>query len=73
MITVLLIFNLILVFWIFVLNLKAKEHATEVADIIRWNAYLETVLKDSQILVFNTKKGKHGEYEINNKLIDFLK
>ncbi|MEK7653805.1 MAG: hypothetical protein AAB345_00795 [Patescibacteria group bacterium] len=64
---------IVLLVWILVLSIQTKEIKKTLDDVVRWSAYLETVIKDSQILVLNPEKGKHGEYEVNKKIAELLK
>lgn len=66
--TILLITIVVLLIWVFGLSLQVKKLQKDSDDLVRGSAYLETVVKDAQILVFNSEKGKHGEWEVNQKL-----
>lgn len=72
MITALLILNAALLFFVLDLRLRTKKFRKELDEIGRWCAYLETTIKDAQIIVFNQAKGEKGKYEVNRKLIDLL-
>ncbi len=69
--SVILIFGLLL--WVYILQTDVKKLKKDLSDIGRWSAYLETTIKDAKVLVFNSEKGKNGEWEVNNKLVDLLK
>lgn len=71
--TILLITIVVLLIWVFGLSLQVKKLPKDSDDLVRWSAYLETTIKDAQILVFNPEKGKHGEWELNQKLKNLLK
>lgn len=68
-----LITIVVLCIWVFGLSLQVKKLQKDSDDLIRGSAYLETVIKDVQILAFNPEKGKNGEWEINQKLKNLLK
>jgi len=70
MATTSLILNIILLLWVLVLSGQIKKLTKDVSDLGRWSAYLENILKDAKILIYNSKKSENG---VNEKLINLLK
>jgi len=65
-----LILNIVLLLWVLVLSGQIKKLTKDSSDLGRWSAYLESVLKDAKILIYNSKK---SENSVNEKLINLLK